>query len=362
MEWFRWYHGACCDAKWPIVARKAGVTVGVVVSVWVALLEHASQDDERGSVARFDCETFDALYGYEDGVCERVITALGEKGLIRDNRIVAWETRQPVREREDDTAAERKRRERERKRQEQQELSPDAPPRHAAVTPCHAAVTPPDKIREEKKEKTQTGSLRSPVSPEPRAAHSGKASAPEPESAVCEPSAVGQPSPQASPPPEAVPDVLETVIALPLNTGEEHPVTGGEVETWQDLYPAVDVMQELRNMRGWLLGNKTRRKTRHGIGRFIQSWLAKEQNRGGRRGVTPERIGISGQGGPRDRPAATTVAQQQVQHRDTIARMLIAYREGNDARQERDAAEYSGPVGPALSAGGLHAGAVACLG
>lgn len=82
MEWFRWYHGACSDAKWPIVARKAGVNVGVVVSVWAALLEHASQDEERGRVETFDCETFDALYGYEDGTCGRVFTALEEKGLI----------------------------------------------------------------------------------------------------------------------------------------------------------------------------------------------------------------------------------------------------------------------------------------
>lgn len=161
MEWFRWYHGACCDAKWPIVARKAGVTVGVVVSVWVALLEHASQDEERGSVERFDCETFDALYGYEEGTCEHVITALTEKGLIRDNRIVAWETRQPVREREDVTATERKRRERERKQQEKQEVSPnDVTPLSHHVTPCHTAVTPPDKIREEKKEETTPLPLR----------------------------------------------------------------------------------------------------------------------------------------------------------------------------------------------------------
>ena len=81
MEWFRWYHGACSDAKWPLIARKAHTTVGVVVSVWVALLEYASQDDERGSVEGFDCETFDALYGYSDGTCEAVLNAMVEKGL-----------------------------------------------------------------------------------------------------------------------------------------------------------------------------------------------------------------------------------------------------------------------------------------
>ena len=71
---------------------------------------------------------------------------------------------------------------------------------------------------------------------------------------------------------------LAVVIALPLNSGEEHPVTQGEIELWSDLYPAVDVMQALRNMKGWLIGNGTRRKTRAGIGKFIHAWLAKDQD------------------------------------------------------------------------------------
>ena len=33
-------------------------------------------------------------------------------------------------------------------------------------------------------------------------------------------------------------------------------------------------------MKGWLQGNPTRQKTKSGIMRFINSWLAKEQNRG----------------------------------------------------------------------------------
>lgn len=118
MEWFRWYHGACSDAKWPLIARKAHTTVGVVVSVWVALLEYASQDDERGSVEGFDCETFDALYGYSDGTCEAVLSAMLEKGLIEDGCICSWSRRQPQREREESTNAERQRRYRERRRLE----------------------------------------------------------------------------------------------------------------------------------------------------------------------------------------------------------------------------------------------------
>ena len=42
---------------------------------------------------------------------------------------------------------------------------------------------------------------------------------------------------------------------------------------------AVDVRQEFANMRGWCLGNPTKRKTRSGVRRFVAAWLAKEQNR-----------------------------------------------------------------------------------
>lgn len=110
MNWLRWYHGACSDPKWPIVARRAGVSAGVVVSVWAALLEQASQADERGSLDGFDCETFDALYGYPDGTCQAVFDAMREKGLVRDGRIGSWARRQPLRE--DSGGMERKRRQR----------------------------------------------------------------------------------------------------------------------------------------------------------------------------------------------------------------------------------------------------------
>ena len=149
MEWFRWYHGACSDAKWPIIARKAGVSVGVVVSVWAALLEYASQDEERGSVSGFDGETYDALYGYADGTCGSVVAALTAKGIIRDGCIRAWSRRQPVREREDATNAERQRRYRERRRREREDAAER--PDDAAVTPDNAVVTPPEQNRGEQR-------------------------------------------------------------------------------------------------------------------------------------------------------------------------------------------------------------------
>lgn len=71
------------------------------------------------------------------------------------------------------------------------------------------------------------------------------------------------------------------VIELPLNDGTEYAVSQEQCQEWAGLYPAVDVIQQLRSMRGWLLSNPRKRKTRSGISRFVNSWLSKEQNRGG---------------------------------------------------------------------------------
>lgn len=77
-------------------------------------------------------------------------------------------------------------------------------------------------------------------------------------------------------------DSAPPVITLPLNDGSEFAVSQVQCTEWQGLYPAVDVLQQLRNMRGWLLSNPDRRKTKRGIKRFITGWLSREQDRGHR--------------------------------------------------------------------------------
>lgn len=80
----------------------------------------------------------------------------------------------------------------------------------------------------------------------------------------------------AEPPSDSAP-----VIALPLNDRSEFDICTEQIAEWAELYPAVDVLQELRNMRGWCVANPTKRKTRRGILRFVTSWLARTQDRGG---------------------------------------------------------------------------------
>lgn len=74
------------------------------------------------------------------------------------------------------------------------------------------------------------------------------------------------------------------IASLPTNRkGEYHHVSAEDIDTYRRLYPAVDIEQELRNIEGWCIANSTRRKTLGGMPKFITTWLATEQNRGGRK-------------------------------------------------------------------------------
>ena len=89
-----------------------------------------------------------------------------------------------------------------------------------------------------------------------------------------------------------IPGASPPTISLPLNDGSSFEIFQSDIDVWSNLYPAVDVMQQLRNMAGWIDGNPSKRKTRSGIKRFINSWLAKEQNKGGDR-VTNAKSGFA---------------------------------------------------------------------
>lgn len=85
----------------------------------------------------------------------------------------------------------------------------------------------------------------------------------------------------AEPEPASTPPVAE----LLLNDGSSYPVYQPDVDKWAGLYPAVDVPAELRKMVGWCDANPKKRKTKGGVQRFINGWLAKEQDKGGTAGT-----------------------------------------------------------------------------
>ena len=82
---------------------------------------------------------------------------------------------------------------------------------------------------------------------------------------------------------------MPPVLSLILNDKTLYSIYQGDIDGWKDLYPAVDILQELRKMKGWLDSNPTKRKAQRGIKRFINGWLAREQDRnvvkGGRNGL-----------------------------------------------------------------------------
>lgn len=79
----------------------------------------------------------------------------------------------------------------------------------------------------------------------------------------------------------SAPIVDETPIVerIPLVGGVEFAVHSSYTSELERLYPSVDVTQTLREIRGWCLGNPTKRKTQRGVQRFINSWMAREQDK-----------------------------------------------------------------------------------
>lgn len=71
----------------------------------------------------------------------------------------------------------------------------------------------------------------------------------------------------------------EIVLTLLLKDKTLHKVTKKDVIHYTELYPATDVICELRKMKGWLESNEKKRKTKSGIKSFITSWLAREQDK-----------------------------------------------------------------------------------
>ena len=71
------------------------------------------------------------------------------------------------------------------------------------------------------------------------------------------------------------------LVLIPLNDGSDHGITASAVAEWSSSFPAVNVLQQLRQMRAWLVAKPDRRKTQRGVNAFIVSWLSRAQDKGG---------------------------------------------------------------------------------
>lgn len=104
--------------------------------------------------------------------------------------------------------------------------------------------------------------------------------------------------------PKKSPPTVRAVIELPATSNEIVPVTEADIDEWRSAFPAVDVIQQLRSMRQWLIANPSRRKTKRGMRKFVVQWLSRKQDQG------PSLI--AGQPPPERRESITDVLKRQV--------------------------------------------------
>ena len=73
------------------------------------------------------------------------------------------------------------------------------------------------------------------------------------------------------------------VELIPLNDGSGWRPSISLYDEYCKLYPNVDINAAFKRIRAWCISNPTKCKTRRGVKRFINSWLSREQDAGGRR-------------------------------------------------------------------------------
>ena len=74
---------------------------------------------------------------------------------------------------------------------------------------------------------------------------------------------------------------------VPLNDGTDWLPTLTEYEEYKRLYASVNVANEFKKIRAWCLSNPAKRKTKNGVKRFVNAWLAREQDKPKRTDVMP---------------------------------------------------------------------------
>ena len=133
MDWFRSWHGAPTDVKWLVIAKRAQVAPGMVSALVWALLDYASQNDDRGSIANFDVETYAIYTGWDEEQIDAILAAMRDKELITDDsRLASWEKHQPKRE---DDSNNRVKAFRERKHQQSAPQAEQAAPQAEQAAP-----------------------------------------------------------------------------------------------------------------------------------------------------------------------------------------------------------------------------------
>lgn len=114
---------------------------------------------------------------------------------------------------------------------------------------------------------TAHAELSEPSSPERKGTGKGR----EEENSSC--AAPASPSPAVDLLPAEPP-----VIGFLLNDGSEFGLSQQQLDEFQQLYPAIDVLQQAKALKAWCIANSKNRKTRSGALKFVNGWLSRAQN------------------------------------------------------------------------------------
>lgn len=256
-SWLRLWHDMPNDPKWRTIAKISGQSIALVQAVYLQLLVSASQNpeiDETGVTLHVVTVTNEDIASALDVTVGNVdcVTDAMQGRVLNGKTISGWDKRQAPSANHKNpgkpakSGAQRIREYRERKKLEAQS--------NKHVTKSNVTET-----------------LRNDVTPQIRKEEIREEVKDKPKNLLSE-AEKKQPQTIEPVPPE------EIFITLPLAGGSTYPVSLVYIQSRRELYPAVDIQQELRNMFGWLESNPTKRKTPKGIKRFITTWLQKCQD------------------------------------------------------------------------------------
>lgn len=94
-KWYRLYHGLPGDVTLAVAARRAGLSRAEMLALWVCLIDHASQQENPGSLAELDAEALALLLDLDAVRITGALAALRDKKRIDSHqRIIGWDRHQ----------------------------------------------------------------------------------------------------------------------------------------------------------------------------------------------------------------------------------------------------------------------------
>lgn len=95
-NWYKIPHNLPYNVIWKLVADTAHVKTDKVFCVFLSLLDYASQQENKGSIAGFDERVCQIAFGYSPKKVKSIIDAMLKEGVITSNlRIAHWELFEP---------------------------------------------------------------------------------------------------------------------------------------------------------------------------------------------------------------------------------------------------------------------------